>query len=82
MKTSGAKIIFSPTAFPNKTLKRISKSTGLPIAKTPLYGEGIAAGRNAVSTATVNVCTIVNGQGSSCDVSGANQLNAEWSSIR
>ena len=82
VKTSGAKTIFSPTAFPNKTLKRISKSTGLPIAKTPLYGEGIAAGRNAVSTATVNVCTIVNGQGSSCDVSGANQLNAEWSSIR
>ena len=74
VKTSGAKTIFSPAAFPNKTLKRISKSTGLPIAKTPLYGEGIAAGRNAVSTATLNVCTIVNGQGGSCDVAGANAL--------
>ena len=82
VKTSGAKTIFSPAAFPNKTLKRISKSTGLPISKTPLYGEGIAAGRNAVSTATLNVCTIVNGQGGSCDISGANELNAEWSSIR
>ena len=82
VKASGAKTIFSPAATPSKTLRRISKATGLPIASTPLYGESIAAGRNAVSTATLNVCTIVNGQGSSCDVSGANQLNAEWSSIR
>jgi hypothetical protein len=76
VKTSGAKTIFSPAAYPNKTLKRISKSTGLPISKTPLYGEGIAADRNAVSTATINVCTIVNGQGGSCDISGAKKLNS------
>lgn len=82
VKASGAKTIFSPAATPNKTLRRISKSTGLPIAATPLYGEGIAAGRNAVSTATLNVCTIVNGQGGSCDTAGANALNAQWSSIR
>ena len=82
VKTSGARTIFSPAAFPNKTLKRISKSTGLPISKTPLYGEGIAAGHNAVSTATLNVCTIVKGQGGSCDISGADELNSEWSSIR
>ena len=82
VKSSGAKTIFSPAAYPNKTLKRISKSTGLPISKTPLYGEGIAADRNAVSTATINVCTIVNGQGGSCDISGAKKLNFEWSSIR
>ena len=82
VKSSGAKTIFSPSATPNKTLKRISKTTGLPIATTPLYGEGIAAGRNAVSTATLNVCTIVNGQGGSCDKTGASALNAQWSSIR
>ena len=82
VKASGAKAIFAPSATPNKTLKRISKNTGLPIATTPLYGEGIASGRNAVSTATLNVCTIVNGQGGSCDQSGANSLNSQWSSIR
>ena len=82
VKTSGAQTIFPPAAFPNKTLKRISKSTGLPISKTPLYGEGIAEGLNAVSTATLNVCTIVNGQGGTCDITGANKINAEWSSIR
>ena len=82
VKASGAKTIFSPSATPNKTLRRISKNTGLPIASTPLYGEGIAAGRNAVSTATLNVCTIVNGQGGSCDQAGANSLNSRWASIR
>ena len=82
VKSSGAKTIFSPSATPNKTLRRISKNTGLPIATTPLYGEGVAAGRNAVSTATLNVCTIVNGQGGSCDKAGANSLNSQWSSIR
>ena len=82
VKSSGAKTIFSPSATPNKTLRRISKNTGLPIATTPLYGEGIAAGRNAVSTATLNVCTMVNGQGGSCDSAGANALNSQWSSIR
>ena len=76
VKASGAKTIFTPTARPSKTLRRISKNTGLPIATTPLYGEGIASGRNAVSTATLNVCTIVNGQGGSCDQSGANSLNS------
>ena len=82
VNASGAKTIFSPSATPNKTLKRISKNTGLPIATTPLYGEGIASGRNAVSTATLNVCTIVNGQGGSCDQSGANALNSRWAAIR
>ena len=82
VKASGAKTIFAPSATPSKTLKRISKNTGLPIATTPLFGEGIASGRNAVSTATLNVCTIVNGQGGSCDQSGAKALNSQWSSIR
>ena len=82
VNASGAKTIFSPSVTPNKTLRRISKNTGLPISSTPLYGEGIASGRNAVSTATLNVCTIVNGQGGSCDQSGANSLNSQWSSIR
>ena len=82
VKASGAKTIFAPSATPNKTLKRISKNTGLPIATTPLFGEGIASGRNAVSTATLNVCTIVIGQGGSCDQSGAKALNSQWSSIR
>ena len=38
-----------------KTLRRLSKSTGLPIASTPLYAEGVASGQSAVSTAVSNI---------------------------
>ena len=64
------------------SLKRISRQTGLPIAATPLYGEGIAPGKNAVSTATLNICTFLKGQGGSCDQSGAGELSSRWQAIR
>ena len=82
IKQSGAKVIFTPSFPPSKTLRRISKSTGLPIASNPLYGEGVAAGQSSISTATSNICTIVNAQGGACDREGAQQLDARWSQIR
>jgi len=82
VKNSGAKTIFTPTIPANKTLKRISKSTGLPIATTPLYGEGTASGQTAVSTAISNICTMVRGQGSRCDTASAQALAKRWASIR
>ena len=81
VKASGAEVIFTPSLPANKTLRRISRSTGLPIAKTPLYGEGVASGQTAVSTATLNICTIVNGQGGRCDRGAAEKLAQRWSSI-
>ena len=75
-------MIFTPSFPPSKTLRRISKSTGLPIASNPLYGEGVAAGQSSISTATSNICTIVNAQGGACDREGAQQLDARWSQIR
>ena len=59
VKASGAEVIFTSSLPANKTLRRISRSTGLPIAKTPLYGEGVASGQTAVSTATLNICTMM-----------------------
>ena len=82
VKSSGAKTIFSGFIPANKSLKRISRQTGLPIANTPLYGEGIAPGKNAVSTATLNICTFVKGQGGRCDQASADQLSARWQAIR
>ena len=82
IKSSGAKVIFTPSIPPNKTLRRISKSTGLPIASTPLFGEGTAAGETAVSTATINICTMVEGQGGRCDEASADALNDRWQAIR
>ena len=82
VKSSGAKTIFSGFLPANKSLKRISRQTGLPIATTPLYGEGIAPGKNAVSTATLNICTFLKGQGGRCDQASADQLSARWQAIR
>ena len=78
---SGAKVIFSSYLPANKSLRRISKRSGLPIASTPLYGEGLAPGETAVSTATENICSILNGQGASCDQAAATALANRWESI-
>lgn len=81
VKDSGAKVIFSSYLPANKSLKRISKRSSLPIASTPLYGEGIAPGETAVSTATKNICTILKGQGATCDQNAATALANRWESI-
>ena len=78
---SGAKVIFSSYLLANKSLRRISKRSGLPIASTPLYGEGLAPGETAVSTATKNICSILKGQGASCDQAAATALANRWESI-
>ena len=82
VKASQAKTIFAGSVPTTKTLKRISRSTGLPIASTPLYAEGLAPGQSAVSTATLNICTFVKGQGGSCDRVAAEQLATQWKTIR
>ena len=81
VRESGARVIFSSYLPANKSLKRISKRSGLPIASTPLYGEGIAPGETAVSTATKNICAILKGQGASCDEASANVLVRRWADI-
>ena len=78
---SGAKFIFSSYLPANKSLRRISKRSGLPIASTPLYGEGIKQGETAVSTSTINICAILKGQGASCDEASANVLANRWADI-
>ena len=81
VRASGARVIFSSYLPANKSLRRISKRSGLPIASTPLYGEGIAPGETAVSTATKNICAILKGQGASCDEASANVLVRRWADI-
>ena len=81
VRESGARVIFSSYLPANKSLRRISKRSGLPIASTPLYGEGIAPGETEVSTATKNICKILKGQGASCDEASANVLVRRWADI-
>ena len=82
IKNVDALVIFKPSWNTSKTLKRISKRSGVPISSTPLNGEGVAAGETAVSTAVNNICTMVNGQGGKCDQVEAARLSNSWSAIR
>ena len=82
IQISGAQVIFKPTWDASKTLKRISKRSGIPISSTPLNGEGIAAGETAISTAIQNVCVMVNGQGGECDRLKAKRLAERWDAIQ
>ena len=82
IKNSDVLVIFKPSWNATKTLKRISKRSGVPISSSPLNGEGVAAGETAVSTAVNNICTMVNGQGGQCDQVEAARLAKSWSAIR
>ena len=82
IKASDVMVIFKPSWHATKTLKRISKRSGVPISSTPLNGEGVASDETAVSTAVNNICTLVNGQGGQCDQVEAARLVKSWSAIR
>ncbi|MED5165672.1 MAG: zinc ABC transporter substrate-binding protein, partial [Cyanobacteriota bacterium] len=79
---SGAQTLFPESLPVSKTLRRISRSTGLPVNGTPLFADGLAPDRSTVGTATLNICTVVQGQGGQCDQAAADELMARWSAIR
>ena len=79
---SGAQTLFPESLPVSKTLRRISRSTGLPVNGSPLFADGLAPDRSTVGTATLNICTVVQGQGGQCDQAAADELMARWSAIR
>lgn len=79
---SGAQALFPESLPVSKTLRRISRSTGLPVYSSPLFADGFAPNRSTVGTATLNICTVVKGQGGQCDQVAADELIARWSAIR
>jgi len=82
IRASGTKAIFSEQWPPSKNLRRISAMSGVPLAKAPLYADGLAPGQSLVGTATANVCTFVTAQGGRCDRAGAARLNQQWEGIQ
>jgi zinc/manganese transport system substrate-binding protein len=82
VRESGTRQLFAETLPISKTLRRISRASGVPVNPTPLVADGLAPGRSAVQTATGNVCTFVNGQGGRCDGAAAEGLAQRWASIR
>ncbi|QNI67314.1 metal ABC transporter substrate-binding protein [Synechococcus sp. BMK-MC-1] len=81
IKASGTKVIFPDALPPAKTMRRISRSSGVPLAKQPLFGEGQAPGKSLIQTATGNVCNFVVSQGGTCDQKAADQLQKRWAAI-
>ncbi len=82
VRSSGTRQLFAETLPISKTLRRISRTSGVPVNPTPLVADGLAPGRSTVQTATGNVCTFVSGQGGRCDDAAAEGLARRWASIR
>jgi zinc/manganese transport system substrate-binding protein len=82
VRDSGTRQMFAESLPVSKTLRRISRASGVPVNPTPLVADGLAPGRSTVQTATGNVCTFVIGQGGRCDGAGAERLAQRWASIR
>ena len=82
IRASGTRQLFAESLPVSKSLRRISRDSGVPVNPIPLLPDGLAPGRSTVQTATGNVCTFVNGQGGRCDADGAERLARRWAGIR
>lgn len=82
VRASGTRQLFAESLPLSKTLRRISRASGVPVNPIPLVADGLAPGRSTVQTATGNVCTFVIGQGGRCDGSAAERLAQRWAAIR
>ena len=83
VQKSGSRVLFTESIPVNKTLRRISRATGIPVMNTPLYPDGLApGGLSTIETATSNICVITKGQGSTCDQKTADQISQKWADIR
>lgn len=82
VRSSGTRQLFAESLPISKTLRRVSRASGVPVNPTPLVADGLAPGRSTVQTATANLCTFVTGQGSRCDGGGAARLAERWAAIR
>jgi zinc/manganese transport system substrate-binding protein len=82
VRESGTRQLFAESLSVSKTLRRISRASGVPVNPAALVADGLAPGRSSVQTATGNVCTFVSGQGGRCDGAAAESLARRWASIR
>ena len=82
VRDSGTRQVFAESLPVSKTLRRLSRASGVPVNPTPLVADGLSPGRSTVQTATDNVCTFVSGQGGRCDAAAADGLARRWASIR
>ena len=82
VQTSGTKYLFSEAKNPSKTLRRISKVSGVPIYRSQFLSvDGVANGGTYVSTFVSNVCSVVTAQGGVCDRTSGDALAAQWKAL-
>ncbi len=83
VQASGSRVLFTESLPVNKTLRRISRASGLPISNSPLYPDGLApGGLSTIETAISNICVIAKNQGSTCDEATADGIANRWDSIQ
>ena len=81
-QSSGTKYLFSEAKNPSKTLRRISKVSGVPIYRSQFLSvDGVANGGTYVSTFVSNVCSVVTAQGGVCDRTSGDALAAQWKAL-
>ena len=72
--------LFSQQDPPSRSLERVSRLSGVPIAPQPLRAD--AGGDNLMVTLTTNTCRIVAALKGRCDGAGRERLVAGWGQIR
>ena len=81
-QSSGTNYLFSEAKNPSKTLRRISKVSGVPIYRSQyLSVDGVAYGGTYVSTFVTNVCAVVTAQGGVCDRVSGDALATQWKAL-
>lgn len=81
VKASGTKYLFSESSATSKTLRRISKTSGIPVYRKHLVVDGVAKRKTYVGTFVSNVCALVSAQGGRCDRASGDQIASRWSAI-
>ena len=77
----GTRELLPETFPPSKTLKRVSRASGIPISKTQLFLDGLAPDMSTVETAISNICAISISQGGTCDQLSAEKISSQWKNI-
>lgn len=80
LRNQGVRSLFAEQVPASKTLQRISRLSGVPLASQPLRAD--TGGNNLIATLTSNTCLIVNALGGRCDQTSGNTLTANWNAIR
>ena len=82
LREDNVKVLFPEQMPASKLINNLSRQSSIPIAKDPIYTDGLMLKGNTISVAVHNTCTIVNSLGGKCDVDQGNNLEEDWNLIK